>query len=116
MTTVWSEAFNRGDVEGIAALYEASAVLARPSGPPVSGHDAIRQAFAGIVGSLPKIEARNSQVLQHGDLALTFGEWTLRARNPDGTPRVVSGRSVEVLRRQADGTWLYVIDAPYSPA
>jgi len=27
---------------------------------------------------------------------------------------VVSGRSLAVLRRQADGAWLHAIDAPYS--
>jgi uncharacterized protein (TIGR02246 family) len=115
MTQVWSEAFNRGDVEAIVALYEADALLARPSGDTVTGHDAIRAAFSGIVGALPQVAARTRRVLQNGDTALTFGEWTLRATNPDGSPRVVSGRSIEVLRRQADGTWLHAIDAPYSP-
>ncbi len=114
MIRVWSEAFNRGDVEAIVALYEPGATLVQPSGPPVTGHDALRQVFAGFLGGRPRIDATTRKVVQVGDLALTLGDWTLQAKASDGKPRETTGRSTEVLRRQGDGTWRYVIDDPYS--
>jgi ketosteroid isomerase-like protein len=35
---------------------------------------------------------------------------------PDGKPAQVSGQSVEVVRRQANGDWLFVIDEPFGVA
>jgi ketosteroid isomerase-like protein len=114
MTRVWSDAFNRGDVDALIALYEAGATLASPSGPALNGQGAIRGALASFVGGKPRIEATTRKVLIAGDLALTYGNWTLHGRNDDGTPRQLSGQSTEVLRRQADGSWRYIIDDPYS--
>jgi ketosteroid isomerase-like protein len=31
---------------------------------------------------------------------------------PDGKPTQMRGQSVEVARRQADGSWLFAIDLP----
>ena len=114
MIRVWSDAFNRGDLDAVVALYEPAAVLMRSSGPPIVGRDAIRQAFAAYPSSRPRIDASNRKVMNMGEIALIYGDWTLRGTNADGTPRAISGKSVEVLRRQADGTWCYVVDDPFS--
>jgi ketosteroid isomerase-like protein len=50
---------------------------------------------------------------QCGDLALTTGKWRLQGTGADGKPVDMTGQSVEVARRQADGSWRYVIDAPW---
>ena len=34
----------------------------------------------------------------------------------DGNPVNMEGRSTEIMRRQSDGSWLDVIDDPYSQA
>jgi len=114
MIRVWSEAFNGGDLEGILSLYEPGATLVQQSGATATGHAALRQAFTGFLAGQPRIDATTRKVVQVGDLAVTFGDWTLRVRDADGTPREVTGRSTEVLRRQTDGTWRYVIDDPFS--
>jgi uncharacterized protein (TIGR02246 family) len=114
MVRVWTDAFNRGDVETLVDLYEPDATLVRLSTPAAIGRDAIRAALTGLLANRPRIEAVTGKVLEAGDLALTSGEWTLRTTDVDGTPRVVRGRSTEVLRRQADGTWRHVIDDPHS--
>jgi len=36
--------------------------------------------------------------------------WSLSGTEPDGTPVVLGATTAEVARRQADGTWRYVID------
>jgi ketosteroid isomerase-like protein len=50
-------------------------------------------------------------VLQVGDLAYLSNRWSLAgATMPDGSPAELGAVTAEVARRQADGSWLYVID------
>ncbi|MBI3637277.1 MAG: SgcJ/EcaC family oxidoreductase [Candidatus Rokubacteria bacterium] len=114
MARVWCDAFNAGDVDALVALYEPDAALVRRSGERVTGRDAIRAMFAGSLARQPRIDAVTRKVVVAGDLALVFGDWTLHTTGADGRPVQASARSTEVLRRQADGTWRYLIDDPYS--
>jgi hypothetical protein len=71
-----------GDVDGMAALYEPHAVL-----------------YAELVTMGRKFDFGDQRAaIVSGDLALTS------TRLPDGSV------TAEVARRQADGTWLWVID------
>jgi ketosteroid isomerase-like protein len=47
-----------------------------------------------------------------GNIALTQAKWSVTGTDPDGKPVMMSGRSAEVARRQADGTRKFVIDNP----
>jgi uncharacterized protein (TIGR02246 family) len=114
MSHVWSEAFNRGDLDALIALYEPGATLTRREGPSVVGHAAIRETFGPFLATKPHIDTTTRVIHVAGDVALTYGDWTLRGMDADGTAREASGHSTEVLRRQADGAWRYIIDDPYS--
>jgi ketosteroid isomerase-like protein len=46
------------------------------------------------------------------DLALVYNDWTLSATGPDGSPIQRSGKAIEVVRRQRDGSWRFAIDDP----
>ncbi|HEX2568526.1 MAG TPA: DUF4440 domain-containing protein [Polyangia bacterium] len=45
-----------------------------------------------------------------GDLGFTWGRWTLHGKNKDGSPREVHGKYVTIWKKQADGTWKFVLD------
>lgn len=94
------ERANAGDVDGLVALYESDAVLAFPPGQVTTGSQAIRQVFEQMVAGKPTLGGEPQPTLRNGDLALTS------MRLPGG------GVTVEVARRQQDGTWLWVIDQP----
>ena len=88
-----------GDVEGMVALFEPDAVIDSSDGRLTRGKTAIRAFFAEQVAAGRKFQIGEQRpALVSGDLALTS------TRLPDGS--VTS----EVARRQADGTWLWVID------
>jgi ketosteroid isomerase-like protein len=92
---------NAADVGGLVALYEPDAVLALPDGQVAAGASEIRKAYERIVAGRPTVVPGAPQpTLRAGDLALTS------SRLPDGTV------TVEVARRQPDGTWLWVLDQP----
>lgn len=53
------DAVNRGDVEGVAALYAADAVMHDPMSPePVKGRDAIAATFAAFKQAIPDMHWR----------------------------------------------------------
>lgn len=108
---LFTEALNSGDVEGLAALYDPQGFLM--TGRGACGADEIRAALARYVASESRIELTTRSVQQAGDTALLVGDWKLRRKGSDGQEIHSSGTSVEVVRRQPDGSWRYLIDLPY---
>ena len=106
--------FNSADVDGLLALYEPDALLASTAGQePARGRDQIRAAVLNFLAGGATIQLETVLALETGDMGLLQGRWLLRGNSLDGNPFVLNGTSVEVLRRQPDGRWLYVIDSPF---
>ena len=40
------------------------------------------------------------------------GRWSIQGADANGAPVELAGTTVEVVRRQADGSWRYAIDVP----
>jgi ketosteroid isomerase-like protein len=94
-----------GDLDGIVELYENGAVFAE-LGATATGSAEIRSAHQRFLDAGLALTLGDTVVLESGDIALVHWSWTvLRA---DGS--TMNGVSAEVLRRQADGTWKFVID------
>ena len=111
---VFQNAFNRHDLDAIAALYEPDAVFVTGQGP-VRGREAIRDAYREILASKPTIETHTLGTTRGGDLCLLHGKWTVRRTGPDGNEVSAEGRNTEIVRLQADGRWLFAIDNPRVP-
>lgn len=93
------ERTNAGDLEGLLALYEPSAIVACGDGKVAIGLEEIRQFFVGFLAERRRLDPSNqAPALCTGDLALTSS----RLSNGDIT--------AEVARRQPDGSWLWVVD------
>jgi uncharacterized protein (TIGR02246 family) len=107
--SLFERAFNTGDIEGILALYEPGAVLVT-GGKPVTGHDGIRDAYTVFLSSGARMNLDTRAVIESGEgLAVLHGAWLL------GPPLATQGLSTEVVRRQPDGSWMFVIDNPNTP-
>ncbi len=105
------DAFNRGDVEALVALYEPGAVLVTRDGAVV-GHQAISEAYRSMLAGGARMELETRAAIESCEgLAVLHASWTYH-RGGTATP----GLSTEVVRRQPDGTWLFVIDEPRTPA
>jgi len=110
---LFAVALNSGDMEGLLRLYEPDAAMRPGPGQVVQGTAAIRAALAGFIAMKPTLTITPKALGQSGDIALVTGDWVLTGTGADGNPVRMSGQSVEVARRQADGSWLYVIDTPW---
>ena len=95
---------NAGDVDGMTALFARDAVVQLDDGQEVRGREAIHAFFTKLQVTGYGPEKRKFQLGEQrpalicGDLALT----SVRSRDGNVTS--------EVAQRQADGTWLWVID------
>ncbi|ANW06117.1 hypothetical protein LMTR13_34895 [Bradyrhizobium icense] len=108
MNEAFAQAFNSRNIDNLLALYEMDAVL-RVDGSERSliGQDAIAGELRRLLQAPGTMTSSNNFCIQHGDVALLRADWELRAQ--DGSI-VASGSSAELVRRQSDGTWRYVID------
>ena len=93
------ERANAGDVEGLVALYEPGAVLAFPRGRLTTGTEAIRKVYQELLATNPSFQGTPQPAIVNGDLALT-------------STRIPSGATVEIARRQPDGTGRWLVDQP----
>lgn len=104
-------AFAAGDIDGVMATYEPSAVVVAQPGQPVAGDGALRAMFADFLASGVNFTYGAHEVVVAGDTGLHLMSWT--APGPDGP---MSALSVAVLQRQPDGSWRMVIDHPFGDA
>ncbi|WP_211240852.1 YybH family protein [Hamadaea tsunoensis] len=107
ITRLFVERSNAGDAAGVAALYEEDAVLAYPPGGQTVGRAAIEELWTKVLAGQPHFEPEAPlPTLIQGDLALTATP-----------PKDAAGARAQVARRQADGSWLRVLDRPeFTPA
>lgn len=110
--SLFLERFRAGDIDGIMALYEDDAVFVTGPGETVRGKAAIREALQGFLAMGGEMSLTTRYAVQHGDLALLSNEWHISGTGADGKPVDARGQTTEVVRRQADGSWHYVIDHP----
>lgn len=113
---VFERELNDGNLEGLLALYEPTATFTVEPGKVVAGTAAIRDALAGFLSLKPSITLSPRVLANTGDIAMVSSKWKLKGTAPDGSAVDLSSESVEVLRRQSDGTWKFIIDSPWGLA
>ena len=109
------EAITSGEIDAALSLYEPGATFAMPTGfgeGSVTGIDGLRGALGGFLAMSPELRINPEKTLVSDDIAMVTGDWTLRGRDAEGNDVDASGRYADVMRRQSDGRWLYVIDNP----
>ena len=104
---------NSGDLESLMPLYESEAAFAKQPGELAPGVPGVREALSGFISMNGTLDLDVTRVLEADDLALVIGVWSFDGTGPDGEPVHLEARNADVLRRQADGTWRFVIDNPW---
>ncbi len=104
---------NSGNLESLLPLYESEAAFASEPGSLAHGAPGISEALTGFISMNGKLDLDVTRVLEVDDLALVTGVWTFNGTGPDGEPVRLAAKNADVLRRQGDGTWRFVIDNPW---
>ena len=94
-------------------LYEPEAAFAHQPGSLAHGLAGVRESLAAFIAMKGTLDLKVTRVLESGGLALVAGVWSFAGTAPDGSPVTLTGHNADVLRRQADGSWRFVIDNPW---
>ena len=108
------EVVKTGDLDAALDLYEPDAVFVVSPGHAVTGHAAIREVLQGMIaaGATGKLEGVTAVPSADGSVAFTRAKGSSTSPGPDGKPVTTHFHSIEVVRKQHDGTWRIVIDDP----
>lgn len=107
MNETFVRAYNSRKLANLLALYEPTAIVRVDAERTFAGTEQIASALGEFLSAPGTLRGRNNFCLVQGEIALLRADYSLVA--PDGSV-VLSGSSAEIVRRQPDGTWLYVID------
>jgi ketosteroid isomerase-like protein len=106
---LFAEYAGGGDLDALVALYEPGASFLRQDRSVATGLAAIREELAGLVAAKPRFRMNVTQVVRAGDdLAVLYNDWTVTLSG-----REMTGRALEIVRRQPGGTWRFVVDDPH---
>ncbi|HEV8176094.1 MAG TPA: SgcJ/EcaC family oxidoreductase [Gemmatimonadales bacterium] len=106
-------AANVGDAEAVAAVYADDGALLAPNLPPQKGRDAIKAFWGGFLDVYTvRFEVASDTIEGRGDLAYNQGHYRFSAvPKAKGAPGVADeGKFLEILRKQPDGSWKYMVD------
>lgn len=107
------DGINTGNLDALMTLYDPEAAFARQPGNLAHGLLGVRESLAGFIAMKGTLDLKVTRVLEASDLALVVGVWSFIGTGPDGQPVKLAGHNADVLRRQADGSWRFVIDNPW---
>jgi uncharacterized protein (TIGR02246 family) len=111
--SAFAAAVNTGDLDAVVAVYADAAALLPPNLPPQKGRDAIRSFWGGFLKAYTvKFEIGSDTIEGRGDLAYNLGHYRFTAvpKAPADPGVADEGKFVEILKKQPDGGWKYVVD------
>ena len=108
------KALEQGDLDAAVALYEPTATFVVSPDQVVTGQAGIREVMQGYIAAKAtfNIDAVTAVPSVDGSVAVTRVKGSSTSPGPDGKPVTTPLHSVEVVRKQPDGTWLFIIDDP----
>ncbi len=106
----YAEAFNKGDVDALAAMYAKEATYDEGEGPVIVGRDEIRKALAANLAESPgtKMSIDIKSIRFTKTRGIEIGVATLTPTK--GEPTAVSYRAIHA--KQPDGKWLMTSVGP----
>ena len=102
-----------GDVDGALDCFDDEAIYVTGIGTFVSGKENIRKALEQVCGLKPDLQAQRSAGFTIDNITAWVDEWTMKATLPDGTKLEMRGTSSDILKKQPNGNWAYLVDNPY---
>lgn len=109
---VFARAYASSDVDALLDLYETGAVQLQQDGGTLQGREHLRGVLEALLAAGVELSGEQRLTLIADDISLTSTRYEVKSEGPDGERVTTAVVTAEVSRRQPDGTWRVVIDAP----
>ena len=105
---LFKQAMADGDLDAVLGVYDPEAVIVSRSGEVSTSRDGLRRELAPLAAARPRFDYDIRLIAQAGDIALMHTAWTVSG------PETMRVHAIEVARRQADGSWRWLIGDPFT--
>jgi len=108
----WKKAMLAQDVNAIANLYAADAIMFSPDQMMLKGREAIRKDYEELLktGRVLSADLTDTHYETHGDVGLAYGHFMIKmAPKAGGDPITMEGRFSSVAKK-VGGKWQYAVD------
>lgn len=109
---IWSEGFEKGDVETIVGLYDPEATFVPNPGNPTTGVAALRETLHGFVDMNGTLKSEQGAIVRGPGVATSYINWTFDA-DLAGEPFHLEGVATVMLADRPEG-WVALVDDFYS--
>jgi len=104
-----------GDLKNATTCFDPEAIYIGKHGNTISGFTNIEKVVANLCNMRADIkvyEHKNAPV--GNDMMYWLDKWTMTATDPQGNPINMKGSSANMMRKSADGIWLWLVDNPFA--
>ncbi|MED4780012.1 YybH family protein [Brevibacillus choshinensis] len=113
MNTTFAQAYNSGNIDNLLALYEPNGILLTPDGSLEQGIQNLRQTLSDLLSLRGTMISNNVFCIPFENIALLRAHFTLNGFDASGNDIQITGHTSEIVRKQPDGQWLYIVDHPF---
>lgn len=107
----WSKAAGSDSLEKTLSYWSEDAVCLFPDKATIKGKDSIRKMLLGTPpGTVVSWEPGEAHVSEDGDMAYVIARNSFSISDSTGKITTIFNKSIEIWRRQKDGTWKCVVD------
>lgn len=108
---MFAKALKEKDIEQLCSMYSDDAVMVLKEGElTVEGKYRIRRVFRWMIESVTEFELETVYKVETDDTVLVRSKYKSKYVSSDGELEEVTSSGIEVLKKQPDGSWLFVID------
>ena len=113
---IYTKALNEKNLNVLLDIYADDAVIVTPGGEIVQGENGIRQLLVDTIKTIDTITLTTVFRINYIDTVVFRSKYRAVFNTPDGKKIVQDTSGIEVMRKQNDGTWLFVADHHYGGA
>lgn len=114
LLTLLGQYIDAGDLDAILSIHEAKAGIVEWSGNVAKNKQDIRKVYKDFFATNPDLNVNARQIIEIDDIAIILGDYTLDFTYNSKLIKT-HGKFGDIVRRQPDGKWLYLLDNPYAP-
>lgn len=105
---LFRQAMAAGDIDGVLSVYDPEVVFLNRSGVAVQGKESLRAEIAPLAQAKADFAFDIRSIVEADGIALMHTHWRV------SHPQPMTVYAIEVARRQADGSWCWLIGDPFT--